>query len=113
MPFVKGKSGNPAGRALKTPDILEVEALCKTHTPEAIKRLAEWMRSDNPRASVTACIHMLDRAFGKPAQALEHKGTINHEISELSDAELAARIKGELAALAGRGGKAAREKRLH
>lgn len=113
MPFVKGKSGNPLGRARKTPDILEVEALCKEHTPAAIKRLVAWMKSDNPKASVTACVHLLDRAFGKPTQALEHKGTINHEISDLSDAELATRIKGELAALSGRGGKTAIAKKLH
>ena len=44
---------------------------------------------------------------------IDQKSTVIHEISQLSDSELTARIQAELAALAGRGGKAPREKRLH
>jgi hypothetical protein len=95
MPFVKGKSGNPAGRARKTADLLEIEALAKEEAPGAIERLAFWMRSDNPKASVSACNAILDRAFGKPAQAVEHKGTVTHDISSFTDAELAAIIATE------------------
>jgi hypothetical protein len=51
MPFVKGQSGNPGGR-VGVPK--EVRELARTHTKAAIDKLAVWMRSDDPRASV-AC----------------------------------------------------------
>jgi hypothetical protein len=34
------------------------------------------MRSDNPKASVTACLAILDRGYGKPTQPVEHSGSI-------------------------------------
>lgn len=95
MPFVKGKSGNPGGRIKKAPELREVEELAREHSPSAIKRLVDWMKSDNAKASVSACQAILDRAFGKPAQAVEHKGTVTHDLSSFSDAELAAIIAEE------------------
>ncbi len=73
-PFPKGRSGNPGGRPKKTPELVEVENLCREHSPAAVKRLAEWMASDEATASVRACQGILERAFGKPRQPLEHTG---------------------------------------
>lgn len=95
MPFAKGKSGNPVGRPKKTPELAEVENLAKDASPAAIKRLIQWIRSKDARPSITACVAVLDRAFGKPAQAVEHKGTVTHDISSFTDAELAAIIAAE------------------
>lgn len=67
MGFKKGQSGNPGGRPKEAP---EVKALAREHSADAIKRLAYWMRSDDPRASVAASQALLDRGYGKPAQAL-------------------------------------------
>lgn len=64
--FAKGQSGNPAGRAKKTPEILEIEALAKSHAPDAMRAIAKWAKqSDNPAAAVKACEIIFDRAFGK------------------------------------------------
>ena len=74
MAFVKGKSGNPGGRPKKTPEVLEVERLCAEASPRAVERLKEWVESDNPKASVTACMGLIAQAFGTPKQRHEHTG---------------------------------------
>lgn len=70
MPFKKGKSGNPGGRPK---EVNELKELARNWSVEAIQRLAFWMKSDNPKASVAACEALLDRGFGKSVQALEVK----------------------------------------
>jgi hypothetical protein len=65
--FKKGQSGNPLGRPKKDN---EVQRLARARSKEAIERLTFWMRSDDPKASVAASIAILNRAFGRPAQAL-------------------------------------------
>ncbi len=65
MPFKKGQSGNPGGRP-KEDD--EIKRLARIHAPDALKRLAYWLKSDNPKASVSAAQALLDRGYGKPAQ---------------------------------------------
>jgi hypothetical protein len=67
----KGQSGNPGGRPKQ---IVDVQALARQHTPEAIKRLTFWMASDNPKASPMACVALLNRAWGNPVQPNELTG---------------------------------------
>lgn len=67
MPFVPGKSGNPGGRPKEEREVL---ALARAKSLEAIERLAQWISSDNPKASIQACNSILDRAFGKPTQPI-------------------------------------------
>lgn len=66
--WVKGRSGNPTGRPKENN---EVKELARQWTTEAIKRLVYWMKSDNPKASVTAAQTLLDRGHGKPMQQLD------------------------------------------
>src|SRR5262245_56835406 len=66
-PFQKGVSGNPGGRPKESEDL---KALARSYTVEAVERLAYWMRSENPKASVAAAGILLDRAHGKAPQAL-------------------------------------------
>jgi hypothetical protein len=72
--FGTGKSGNPGGRKAPSRELRELAA---AYTEESVHRLAAWMRSDNPKASVTAALALLDRAHGRPLQVTENK----HEVS--------------------------------
>ena len=47
---------------------IEIRSLARKHTEEALERLVYWMRSDNPKASVSSSAALLDRGWGKPAQ---------------------------------------------
>jgi len=67
MAFEKGKSGNPGGRPKETAEIKE---LARQHGPRAVERLAELMNGEDPRVAVAASQALLDRAYGKPAQAI-------------------------------------------
>lgn len=88
MPFKKGQSGNPGGRPKEAP---EVKELARSHTARAIERLAYWLDSDNAKASVAAALALLDRAWGRPTQAVEMTGKDGGPIAtaEVSDIEVA------------------------
>ena len=61
MPF---KKGNRATRSGRPKENHEVRQLARAHSEDAIKRLVFWMRSNNPKASITASVAILNRAWG-------------------------------------------------
>ena len=54
----------------------DVKAVAATYTTAAVETLAEIMQDSNapPAARVSAANALLDRAWGKPRQELEHAG---------------------------------------
>lgn len=53
----------------------EIRELAQEHGPEAIAKAASLMkRSRNPDIVLRAVTILLDRGYGKPAQALHHAG---------------------------------------
>ena len=77
--FRPGQSGNPSGRPKIPGDVIE---LARAHTPLAISTLANIVRSDEtpPAARVAASVALLDRAWGKPVQAIQTSGTSNLQL---------------------------------
>jgi hypothetical protein len=67
------------------------QVLTRKYTSEAIKTLATIMRNAKapPAARTAAASALLDRGYGRPAQAIE--ATLNHKtVQDMSDAELIA-----------------------
>jgi hypothetical protein len=59
----------------------------------AFRRLIQLMQSDNEVVAVRAAEAVLDRAYGRPVQAMEILGAIAHvDVTALSDAELRAHV---------------------
>lgn len=67
--FQKGQSGNPGGRPK---DVFGIRDLARSYSPDAIKTLATIMQDKGaPEAArVSAACAILDRGYGKPAQAI-------------------------------------------
>lgn len=97
MPFAKGQSGNPGGRPKETAD---VRILARQYSAEAIKGLASIARDKKQpgTARAQAWNSLLDRGFGRPAQAIEHSGEI--DLRGKTDDELHAELAANLAVIA-------------
>ena len=84
--FKPGQSGNPGGR----PKVLgEVQTLARQYTTEAIEALVAIMRNKKapPAAVALASNSILDRGYGRPAQAIS---VSRPTPEEMTDAELLA-----------------------
>lgn len=84
------------GRVKGTPNkaTAEIKAIAQPYSDRAVKTLASIMESsDSDAARVSAANAILDRAWGRPSQAVLHSdpegGAIKH-VHELSDDALAA-----------------------
>ena len=66
MVFQPGQSGNPAGRPKLDP---RIKAMFQAKGEEAFNVISTHMASNDERLSLSAAQILLERAFGKPAQA--------------------------------------------
>jgi hypothetical protein len=91
--FVKGTSGNPAGRPAQDKTVSE---LARAHGPRAIEVLAQLMNDEKVPAATRALAadRILDRAYGKPPQLNTADAVQFRRACDLSDDELARIITG-------------------
>lgn len=82
--FKKGQSGNPKGRPKKSKEEVDAEKICRSFAPEALEKLRELMDSSNDSIRLKAISIILDRAYGKPKQAVESQ----IEVSNLTKPEI-------------------------
>lgn len=85
----------------------EIKSLARSHTGAAVRVLAGIMRQPKaaPAARVAAATALLDRGWGKPAQAMEHSGP-NAGPIQVEDVNDGERVKALIAFLAKTGGAA-------
>jgi hypothetical protein len=66
-----------------------IAAIAREAGNDAIQRLVALMSDDNPRIALDACVHVLDRAVGKP---IAMTADVTDRLDELTDDELDATI---------------------
>ncbi len=89
--FQPGQSGNPSGRPKMDPALRQK---LKEAVGPALERAISLIGSQDENIALKAVNLVLDRALGKPAQALEHSGPDGEaiQIEGPSDNDLARRI---------------------
>lgn len=94
MPFEKGKSGNPGGRAkVKLADGRTLTDLAREHTVEAVNTLADIMRDETAPAAarVAAADKILNRGWGQAPQTIAlTEAPEPPDLSSLTDDQLEA-----------------------
>jgi hypothetical protein len=78
MPFVKGQSGNPAGRKPgQLREIQNLAAAARKFAPMALRTIAKLCReSETETVRLAAANSLLDRGYGKPAQSIDLAGEL-------------------------------------
>jgi hypothetical protein len=100
MRFQPGVSGNPGGRPRA---LVEVEALAREHSVAAIERLVDLMSNSlSDAVRLAAANSLLDRALGKPRQAVA--AILSGDVRQMTDAMLLEIIAGGAPALPAPGG---------
>ena len=83
MPFKKGESGNPTGKAR---GYAQMARRLEDMTPRALTRLGKLAQSDNETVALAACRDILDRSLGKAKQNVAVD--VQHSLSDMHLAAL-------------------------
>lgn len=93
--MAKGRKTGGRKPGSRNRNSLEVVELAKQYTSEAVERLAFWMRSDDPKASVSAASKLLDRGHGMPKQTVD--ATVTRIVRDDRIQQLREEIRGQTA----------------
>lgn len=87
--YKKGESGNPKGRPPDLPELAELMAVILGEDDDAI-RILKAIREKAFKGNIRAAEFLLDRAYGKPRQYIDHttKGESFVLSPEQRDAEI-------------------------
>jgi hypothetical protein len=104
MTFVKGQSGNPGGRPK---GIKELGELARANSKTAFERIVAMLDSPDERVVLAAAQEILNRGYGKPAQAVDvtHRSAVE-EIPEDDLESGIIELRARLAAARGIAGRA-------
>jgi Family of unknown function (DUF5681) len=94
--WAPGQTGNPNGRPKNQKDVVEQ---AKKLAPRAMRKIGRLMtdKRASPAVQLAACIHIVDRACGKPASFSTGSPDAFRKAIDMTDDELAAIV------LAGKG----------
>ncbi len=71
-PFPSGASSNPGGRPKSTPEMIAAREAARATSTEMVNVLIDIARNGvDEKARIMAADKVLDRALGKPTQAIE------------------------------------------
>ena len=84
-PWKPGQSGNPSGRPKKDRHVADT---ANQHADKALRKLIQLMDSEDDRVALAAVREVLDRAVGKPKQALDVSD--KRDAADYSESELLA-----------------------
>jgi len=86
-PFKPGQSGNPGGRPKLPPEIVELRALARQHTTEAVQAIIAVMNDEEAPSSarVSAASEVLDRGWGRATATVEANVAHHHTHESVSD----------------------------
>ena len=73
--FVKGQSGNPAGRRAGAPTFTGLLRTRVSERPDLVDKLVELAGSEDERVALQALIAIANRLDGMPKQAIEQQVT--------------------------------------
>jgi len=87
-PFQPGVSGNPGGRPKDTPEVREMKELARKRSLQAIEIATEIMENPSTKDAdrLKAVDIILDRAFGRPATAVEIEDHAQDSLKQLTEA---------------------------
>jgi len=81
MPFKRGQSGNPGGRPKAAADVVQ---LARKRTSQNLKQLAYWAdQREDGSVAMRAAIALHEIAWGKPAQSMDFKGSVDVPLGAL------------------------------
>jgi hypothetical protein len=105
-----GSDARPVAGATPNKATREITELVRQYVPAAIRELARLAKAaESETARVSAIGMLLDRAYGKPSQAIQHSGSAGtYDLTKVTDEDLD-RLEAILGPIAQSGGDTGRE----